>query len=114
MTSPFAGSWRPSRSQPIDRLHRFSNDLWERALEELDYIRILPIQVWDRLARTADHAWQGSNMKHEVLQGALVTAGYLYMDVFYRLKVYPLLLTEGDTDGKLDELARAPPNPNWD
>ena len=43
-----------------DRLLRFSNDMWERAIEELDYVRTLPIQVWDRLARTADHTRQGA------------------------------------------------------
>ena len=92
-----------------DRALRNADELWATMMEELHYLMGLDDYVWHRVSFTFDETGEsGGFLREESLHGAFVAAGYLFNDRFRQLQHYPLVLTQGDINARLDQLLREP------
>jgi hypothetical protein len=109
---------RPAESLLLEILHddrvgKWLRKYWAVVEEEINYILNLRAYTWRRIALLASDAWDASDCKHQTLHAALVTVGYLYMDIFYEFELYPQCLAQGNVKENLTAFAALPLDPNW-
>jgi hypothetical protein len=90
-----------------DRLLRRHADLKGLFAKEIDWLRSLDCDVYDRVAATVCRETTGLELHDDVMRAALASRCYAQEHVFKQLDVYPFLLLFGSVRENLERSRRA-------
>lgn len=95
-----------------DRFLLVAESLWAEAQSQAEWVGSLPGSIYDSLsALVGDPLWPGTTARSDVLLSARTSMSYMRREAYAQLDEFPLLATQGDIRGKVDEIAalQSPP-----
>lgn len=91
-----------------DRVVLHYDSIVEGISSELDWLDVLPMQVWRRLASLEGPTVSAAEIRSQVMKSALLSVGYMRKRFLDPATTYPWRLAKGNIMENLEELSRTP------
>ena len=88
-----------------NRLARSGKDLWQGAVDEVNWLEGFVPEVWSWLMMLFDVDYPALRLRHEVIYCAYRSLAYSFQNVFCILDGFPWCLCWGDVDQNLEAFA---------